>query len=346
MANQSANQQPNNPPPNFSDQEQHYKSLIELFKYSVTFAGILFTVIAFVVGFITFKDGQEMRNSEEKARQEIRDNLKEMRTEIREERDRMEQKSAQSKAELSDKEKELMATVSNLIQSTNRDINATRVDAIHQISGVKNEATTAARIEAKNRINEVFKEKNLEPFIETVAKDRLEPKVKQFVDKQFKDFDNNLVGQINDAQLLSQVSNGLMNTQNGYHVIMLDSLYRFSKNANIRASAGSELEFYKNVDTTGNAKYYKLTGDSLTYDYFKSYIPKLAKRPLPDHATIVKVIYSYMKDVNSNYRGIEMGFALFNRLTGQDIITFDYAELDKAYADYKTRRYPLKMGKR
>ena len=335
-----------------SEEEKHYRSLIDLFKYCVTFAGILFTAIAFWVSYVTYKDGQEMRTDRKEARKEILDNLKEMKDEIRSERERMDQKANQSREELaarekelSDKQTELENSIANLINRSTQEISATKGDALRQIAGVKNEATTIARTEAKNRINEVFQTQNLEGFIETVAKDKLEPKIQNLINKSSVGFEN----QINESQLLSRLTSGIRDPDNGYVVYLLDSLKRVTKNNFIKDAIDEEFYFIRNTIIQGkaeeyNEKYYKLSGDSLVYQFFKQYSPKYATIPLPNEASILREIVRITIDSNSSSTAMFAGSALVNRLTGAKLHAFDFESIKKAYADYEKQRYPLRMG--
>ena len=327
----------------FSEEKEHYKSLIDLFKYCVTFAGIVFSVFAILVGFVTFKDGQEMRESQKEARQEIRDNLKEMREEIRQERDRMEQKAAQSRTELAESEKKVKGDVGNLIQSATRDINATRSDALRQIAGVKDEATAIAKSEANKSIIDVFKVRNLEPFIEKVAKENLEPKIQQIVDNQIKK-----VNQVVDQQAAEQIlltdnvrgfGNGGIAT--GYSISVVDSLSRFASSISVKKRALKHITDLR----TGKQPYFqysrnlndykKLTTDSLAKYVFKEFLGKDIRALLNNKPALVDLVYKSIKSDEVDSPSLALLFILFNKLTNQNIGDYDYEELSKAYTDYK-----------
>lgn len=292
---------------------------------------------------VTFKDGQEMRESQKEARKEIRDNLKEMREEIRQERERMEQKAAQSRAELAESEKEIKNDVGNLIQSSTQDINATRSDALRQIAGVKDEATAIAQLEANKSIVSVFKERNLEPFIEKVAKENLEPKIQQIVDNQIKK-----VGQVVDQQAAEQIlltdnvrgfGNGGIAT--GYSISVLDSLSRFASSISVKKQALKHItdlrtgkqpyfQFSRNLDD-----YKKLTTDSLAKFVFKELLVKDISRLLNNKPALVDLVYTSTKSDEAYDQVLELLFVLFNKLTNHNVSYYDYEELSKAYADYK-----------
>ncbi len=327
----------------FSEEKEHYRSLIDLFKYCVTFAGIVFSVLAIWVGFVTFKDGQEMRESQREARQEIRNNLKEMREEIRQERDRMEQKAAQSRTELAESEKEVKGDVVNLIQSATQDINATRSDALRQIAGVKDEATATAKLEANKSIVDVFKARNLEPFIEKVAKENLEPKIQQIVDNQIKK-----VNQVVDRQAAEQIlltdnvrgfGNGGLAT--GYSISVLDSLSRFASSISVKKQALKHItdlrtgkqpyfQYLRNLDD-----YKKLTTDSLSKYVFKEFLAKDIRTLLNNEPTLVDLVYKSAKSDEVDDSSLQLLFILFNKLTNHNIDYYDYEGLKKAYVDYK-----------
>lgn len=323
----------------FSEEKEHYNSLINLFKYCVGFVGVLSTFL----GYITFKDGQEMRESQREARQEISNNLKEMREEMQQERDRMEQKAAQSRTELAENEKEVKGDVSNLIESATRDINATRSDALNQIAGVKDEATTTARLEANKSIVDVFKARNLEPFIEKVAKENLDPKIQQIVDNQIKK-----VNQVFDRQAAEQIlltnnvrgfGNGGLAT--GYSISVLDSLSRFASSISVKKQALKHITDLRTgkqpyfQDSRNLDDYKKLTTDSLAKYVFKEFFAKDIRTLLNDKPALVDLVYKSIKSDEVDNSSLKLVFILFNKLTNHNIGYYDYTELSKAYTDYK-----------
>ncbi|MEE1945056.1 hypothetical protein VRU48_08055 [Pedobacter sp. KR3-3] len=145
-----------------SEEELHYRSLISLFKFALAGAG----AVSIVLGLLIYSNGKEMRDDFREQRKDMKDEIAEMKSELNE-----------AKAVM---KSEAMA----LINETRNSVGQTKLDAINQISEVKNTSTLIAKEEATRSINTVFDNKNLDQFIVDVAKERIEPQIKSLVDSK------------------------------------------------------------------------------------------------------------------------------------------------------------------
>lgn len=180
-----------------SNDELHYASLISLFKYTVSILGVIGTLFAFGIGWITYSDGKEMRAELKEQRRQMKEEVKEMKSELKEARGVM-----QTQAE-------------DLKQNTLISMDQTKRDALSQISGVKENSTLIAQTQAKKSIDAVFDVNNIDQFIIKVAKDRMEPQVKSLVDGAVADLKTKRKFQIiddiktNDHSLITKALNNL-----------------------------------------------------------------------------------------------------------------------------------------
>jgi len=154
------------------ESKAHYESLISLFKYVIGIITGLFTLIGLAIGYITYSDGKEMREDAKAKREEMIKEVNEVKQELR------------------DKIKRVDEELITLSMRANKEIDQTRIDAIRQVSDIRNSASAMAQSEARRKIDQVFEDKNLDTFIVKVAKDRIEPRIKGLVDQTFAENEN------------------------------------------------------------------------------------------------------------------------------------------------------------
>ncbi len=167
---------------NFSNEKEHYQSLTSLFKYSVTLVSSLIVIIGGIAGYVTYNNGKEMRDDLKDEKKELQNSVNEMKSDLK-----------AQKEELSLKEDMLNKKVLELMAVTRDDINNTKQAAVGQIAGIKDIATT----EARGRIDQVFKDKNFDQFVEKVAQERMEPRIQKIVDLKIDNMENAKVDRIN-----------------------------------------------------------------------------------------------------------------------------------------------------
>ncbi|GGH59690.1 uncharacterized Zn finger protein (UPF0148 family) [Filimonas zeae] len=154
----------------FNDQKQHYESLISLFKYCVTIIGLLITVFGGVVSYVVQTNGEDFKKELKEQRERQENSLNKMKDELEKEKDKLEKKSG-----------DLVANIEFLKIRTEAKVDQTRSEALNELSNVKD----IAAAEAKNRIEDVFVERNLDGYIVKVAKERYDEKVAKIVNEQF-----------------------------------------------------------------------------------------------------------------------------------------------------------------
>lgn len=130
----------------FNEEKEHYKSLISLFKYSLT---IIVGVIS-SIGYLTYSSVKE-------ARDDLKEQFNEMKSEI---------KSKESKM--------------------NDEIASAKKQAFDKVDNIRDTASYLAKIEARNRINQVFNDNHFDQYVSNIAKERMEPQIKTLVDENIK----------------------------------------------------------------------------------------------------------------------------------------------------------------
>ncbi|MBO9732402.1 MAG: hypothetical protein J7623_27420 [Chitinophaga sp.] len=181
--NVSQNLVPNN---STSQEKLHYDSLISLFKYCVG----VFTVIGVVIGWLAYNNGQEMRQAMKEERKEMEERIKEMKGDLR-----------LQEMDLLKKEEEMKKEVLKLVETTGSEVKNTRELAVAQIGSIQGVATTQAR----NRIDEIFRNNNFESFVENVARERIEPRINEIVDSKFDSLDDVKMRKVDE--LISELAN-------------------------------------------------------------------------------------------------------------------------------------------
>ncbi len=174
-----------------SEEELHYKSLTNAFKWLVSI-GALF--LAFIVGlgtFLTYSSFKDLRAEIKDSKDEAKGELREIRLEA--------ERTAQSVRNRMD------GTVTELTSN----INHTMDEALGQISGFKDLAIN----QAKAKVEDVFEKRNLEGYVEEVAKTRLEGKMTDIADRTLTQYEKGKIDRVisdlnsNDSYVLDRAYN-------------------------------------------------------------------------------------------------------------------------------------------
>lgn len=165
----------------FNDHKSHYDSLVKLFKYSLGMFLFFVSGVGGIIGWITYSDGKELKAEMEKRNTDFQTNIKEM----------------------NNKSLEIHKDMLNLIRTTREDISLTRQQAIDQINVIREESIIIAKGEARKRIDQVFEENNVEDFIVSVTKQKLEPKIEATVEDKIR-----LIDEIKFERAISNMISG------------------------------------------------------------------------------------------------------------------------------------------
>lgn len=159
----------------FNDEKAHYKSLIDLFKFCITIITTLITIIGLGIGFFTYSNGKEMRDGLEKEKNEMKENVNAMKADLKDQENDLKKREDLMKADLKEQEEVMRTNISNMVLATKDEIGITKDQAIKQIGNIRNVATN----EARNRIDQVFRERKLDKFFEDIATKRMEPRIQK-----------------------------------------------------------------------------------------------------------------------------------------------------------------------
>lgn len=151
---------------NNSSEKLQYEKLASYFKYLVGITMSAITIVCAVAGFLFWNSGKEMREEFNNKNVELRNDFKAIQEDLK-------QQKASMQFELS-----------KLSEKSNSEIEKTRINAIGEIENVKTYASSEARLEARNKINEVFNNKNFDDFVAQIAKERMEPQIVNLVDQR------------------------------------------------------------------------------------------------------------------------------------------------------------------
>ncbi len=172
---------------NHSSEKLQYEKLTSYFKYLVGITMSAITIICAVAGFLFWNSGKEMREEFNTKNEELRNDFKAIQEDLKEQKTTMQ------------------FELSKLIEKSNAEIEKTRINAVSEIENVKTYASNEARSEARNKINEVFTNKNFDDFVAKIAKERMEPQIINLVDKRLNQNEKEIINQaINDIESLDK----------------------------------------------------------------------------------------------------------------------------------------------
>ncbi|WP_460640161.1 hypothetical protein [Larkinella harenae] len=313
---------------NTTEEEKHYKSLIELFKWILGCVTGFVAILTGLGSWFFFSNGQEMRAALQAERQEMKSAIKEMKDDVKDQQ-----------KELMAKEAAMDQRVSIMQDKVMREIGGAKTDALVAVENVKREAGAAARNEAANRVSQVFRERNIESFIEAVAKEKLTPEITKIVDGQLA----NVRSYADDLGLLNKAAINPFPLSYQW----LDSLQRFSQHSRIREQAKSSIDKITRELRASAANIlitYKALDISKQIDQFReSYGSALNTENEPKFLSIVHDRIVAPSIENINIEDQVLAWTLFNSLTGKNIDLYDYKSLEAAYNEYKRRPYKLKL---
>lgn len=160
--------------------EQHYRSLIDLFKYAMTFLGVFGAVILY----LTYKDSGAIRD-------EVRKNLTDAKSDIRQ--------------TMTDVKGDVKQSVDSTKSDAKQAIDYTKTFADTQISQTREQTSAIALNEARRQVDNAFRTSNIESMIELAAKKQVGQAYEREVRGQIDGLMDNIhqeitaLGQINDA---------------------------------------------------------------------------------------------------------------------------------------------------
>lgn len=146
-----------------------------LISYFKTLAGWTLTaisVVATAAAFFMWDSASDMRDEVERQKAELSDGFKEL------------DQSMQAQ------KKEIRNEWYLLESSIKEDVDRTQESALSEIENVKYAATVTAENQAREKINEVFSNKNFDDFVEKMAIERIEPKMNEYVQRSMDDAKN------------------------------------------------------------------------------------------------------------------------------------------------------------
>lgn len=186
-----------------SEEQRHYESLISFFKWAIGITGGLITVIA-TTGIIF------LNNSVSSLKEDIRNELKDTKTDIQKNVD--------------DSKKELQYVNDNA-RTTLRE---TKILADNAVSSIKEDAKNTAIVYANQKVEEVFRQNNIQDLIDNAAQKEIENKAYQIVEKQVRKSNERFMNVLNTMPaLMLSMDKIRFGDRNG--LIALDSIIKYSK---------------------------------------------------------------------------------------------------------------------
>lgn len=182
---------------NHSSEKLQYEKLTSFFKYLVGITMSAITLICAVAGFLFWSSGKEMREEFKSKNEELENGLKTMQEDFKLQKETMQ------------------LELSKLSEKSNSEIEKTRINAIGEIENIKTYSSNEARSEARNKINEVFTNKNFDDFVAKIAKERMEPQIINLVDKKLSQ---------NEKELIDQAINNIESLDKGRFILAVNYL--------------------------------------------------------------------------------------------------------------------------
>jgi len=157
-----------------SEAQLHYESLTSAFRWMVGIGGAFLLGCAAVVTALTYSKFSDLAA-------EIKESKAEARTELNELRKEAKEVEQSIRLRMDGTSSELTNEVSSTLTKLTREVSNTQNASLQQISRFQ----TFALAEAKAKIEEVYKEKNLEVVVEDIVKNRLESRMVGIADRAF-----------------------------------------------------------------------------------------------------------------------------------------------------------------
>lgn len=175
-----------------TEAEAHYRSLADFFKYLVT---IVLSGIALLVGvglYVTNKDMAAMRA-------EVRQNISDVKSDL--------------KQSLSDVKTDTRTAVDSTKQAAGSAIKGTQDAAETQISQIRGQSASIALGEAQRRVEDAFKNRNIESIVESAAKQQVAP----VIERQLRgEVDRALIVLQRDITLFAQIADASDGSREGF----------------------------------------------------------------------------------------------------------------------------------
>ncbi len=199
-----------------AEEKKHYESLITFFKYTISITGAFVTLIVTVGLYFTYKDTNQMKN-------DIRSELKDIKEDINK--------------NLTNSREEIKSLNEFAILS----LNETKKMAASSLDNIKQEAKNSAIIVSREKVEEAFRENNIQDLIDKTAKNIIEFKINQMVQTQIELSNNKLKEVLNSMpDFMLAVDRFRAGDKKG--LLYIDSIRRTSKDTIKRLFAGKIFE--------------------------------------------------------------------------------------------------------
>lgn len=190
-----------------TEEKVHYKSLISFLKYTITITGVCLTIIISVGIYFTYSSLNQMKD-------DIRIELKETKNDIN-------NSLAQSRNEIK---------ILNDYASSN--VNEIKDIAENTLTFIKQDAKNTAIVTSKAKVEETFKENNIQELIENTAKNEISAKINQMIQDQIQKSNDKLV-EVLDVMpdFMLAIDKFRFGNRNG--LVFLDSIQKNSNNSQL-----------------------------------------------------------------------------------------------------------------
>ncbi len=291
-----------NQPP--SEEKMHYDSLISLFKYVLGLASIIVVIAAFFI------------------KSSIQDIKKDIQEDV-----------AKLKPDIEKIGKDADKTLADTKESSKLSLDYTKTLSEMQVKLLALQTADAAKLEVKNKVEEAFKNNNLQTLIDATARKEVNDKLKEVV-KEETDKTRDVFNYLSQIQIaFEQVGRG-----SRYHLDFLDSLSNYAENNMIKLftkdliiQKGKDYEntYIKNIGNSKNSFFYKPISfftDSDGEDSLDTSRIKITSRfNLVQNASNEEIIKNIVRECKKEQNLIDLTIMYWHlrKLTGIRFTTFD-----------------------
>ena len=220
----------------YTEEKEHYKSLIDLFDKAYKLSLGLLTAVLVIVGAavftVTYKSTDELKKSIEEEKQRLRSELSTVREELKESRQEIEKKA-----------NTMEQRVDASVTESREIVNKAESDAVSQIGAVRSLAVQTAKNEANRSIEKALEQENIQRLVETTAQRKLGTELDGIVKRQVAKTTQEFAEQTEQSIQLSTAKSSAMFSQPG-SFLLIDSLARRSSYPIIRQQARQILQAF------------------------------------------------------------------------------------------------------
>jgi hypothetical protein len=213
------------------------------------------------------------------------------------------------------------------------DLNNFKETAKNSIENIRNEAANIAISEAKRKIDEAFRDNNIEKFIEDYAKNEYKNEFSKMLELKTKDINANFENELNEIVLLNNAS---LRMRLGFKDGLVD-LINLKNNAKNNLTKNKAQEYISGIGKDFDTKHSKIINElnraSKDWDIKKHLLSSGIVTDTNEPEIYDQMINNINSTDNLDYIAIDIIF--FRELSKEDFKMFDLEAIKEWYINYK-----------